>query len=142
MKTCGLPSVGESQTFRLIHAAARNGALQAVKTAPDGFVCVVRPPNRSLDQNAKAHALFQDIAKAKPTWNGINMDAEDWKQLLVMSHAIATDGGGVRMVPDLEGKGFVQLRESTANMTKARGSSLIEYVTSWAISHGVQVREE
>jgi hypothetical protein len=134
--------VSEAQTFRLVHATARRMAGEAVARAPEGFVCVVRPPNRSLDQNAKAHALFQDIAKAKPVWNGINMDAEDWKALLVHSHAKATKGGGVRMVPDLEGDGIVQLRESTAKMSVARASSLLEYVTAWAVSNGVQLRDE
>lgn len=131
-----------SQTFKLVHAAARNGAVEAIKRAPDGYVCVVRPPNRSLDQNAKAHALFQDIAKAKPVWNGINMDAEDWKALLIVSHAVATkDGSPYRMVPDLEGSGFVQLRESSARMTKDRASSLIEYCQAWAVSNGVQLQD-
>lgn len=135
--------MSEAQTFRLIHAAARDGATRAVKTAPDGFVCVVRPPNRSLDQNAKAHAMFQDIAKAKPVWNGINMDAEDWKALLIVSHAVATkDGSPYRMVPDLEGSGFVQLRESSARMSKDRASSLIEYITAWATSHGIPLKDE
>ncbi len=135
--------MSEQQTFRLVHSPARDGAIRAVKTAPDGYVCVVRPPNRSLDQNSKAHAMFQDIAKAKPTWNGINMDAEDWKALLIVSHAVATkDGSPYRMVPDLEGSGFVQLRESSARMNKDRASSLIEYVTAWAVSNGVQLRDE
>lgn len=134
--------MSETQTFRLVHAAARASAAYAAKTAPDGYVCVVRPPNRSLDQNAKAHAMFSDIAKAKPVWNGINMDAEDWKALLIVSHAVATkDGSPYRMVPDLEGSGFVQLRESSARMSKDRASSLIEYVTSWAVGQGITLRE-
>jgi hypothetical protein len=134
--------MSEQQTFRLIHTTARRMAQEAVSKAPDGFVCVVRPPNRSLDQNAKAHALFQDIAKAKPTWSGINMDAGDWKALLIVSHAVATKTpGATRMVPDLEGHGLVQLRESSARMSKDRASSLIEYVQAWAVSHGIELRE-
>lgn len=134
--------MSEAQTFRMVHHAARDGAVRAVRAAPEGYVVVVRPPNRSLDQNAKAHAMFSDIAKAKPVWNGINMDAEDWKALLIVSHAVATkDGSPYRMVPDLEGSGFVQLRESSARMSKDRASSLIEYVTAWATSQGIQLRD-
>ena len=40
-----------SQTFRMVHHAARDGAVRAVKAAPEGYVVVVRPPNRSLDQS-------------------------------------------------------------------------------------------
>lgn len=132
----------EAQTFRMVHHAARDGAVRAVKAAPEGYVVVVRPPNRSLDQNSKFHALVSDITKAKPTWKGVNMDAEDWKQILVLSHAIATAGGSVRMVPDLEGHGYIQLRESTAKMNKGRGSSLIEYTIAWAVAHDIPLRDD
>lgn len=135
--------MSEAATFRLVHPTARRLASEAVARAPEGFVCVVRPPNRSLDQNALFHSLVSDIAKAHPKWNGLILDKEDWKALLIVSHAVATkDGSPYRMVPDLEGSGFVQLRESSARMTKDRASSLIEYVTAWAVSHGIQLRDE
>ena len=70
------------------------------------------------------------------------MDAEDWKALLVVSHAVATQGeGGLRLVPDLEGRGLVQLRESTARMSKERASSLIEYEQAWATQRGIQLHD-
>lgn len=40
-------------------------------------------------------------------------------------------------MPDLEGRGLVQLRESTAAMSKDRAASLISYVEAWAASNGV-----
>ena len=67
------------------------------------------------------------------------MDADDWKALLVVSHAKATTDDGVRLVPSLEGGGLVQLRESTATMSKARASSLIDYVQAWAAQNGVEL---
>lgn len=135
-------SAGDARTFRLAHDTARQLAMQAVKDAPDGWVVRVSPPARSLDQNAKFHAACSDIAKAKPEWNGQRMTGDDWKALLIVSHAIATsETGATRLVPDLEGSGLVQLRESSARMSKARASSLIEYVTAWATTHGIQIRE-
>lgn len=135
--------MSETQTFRLVHPAARQHAINAVQLAPHGHVVVVREPKRSLDQNAKLHALVADIAKAKPEWNEIKMDEDDWKSLLIVSHAIATGGGieAMRLVRDLEGNGLVQLRESSARMSKERSSSLIEYITAWAVSHGISLRE-
>ena len=135
--------MSETQTYRLVHDTARQRACEAIRTAEQGMVVVIRKPNRSLDQNAKFHALVADIAKAKPVWNGLNMDDEDWKALLIMSHGIATkgEGSGIRMVPDLENSGFVQLRESSARMSKERSSSLIEYVIAWGVSHGVTFKE-
>src|SRR5512139_2762878 len=114
----------------------RRWVASLVDTAPLGYVVTIAPPSRSLDQNAVFHALVDDIAKAKPRWNGMAMTADDWKQLLILSHAMATDGSGVRLVKDLEGRGLVQLRESSARMSKARAASLIDYVTSWAATQG------
>jgi len=106
-----------------------------------GWVVTIAPPGRSLDQNAIFHAACDDIAKAKPEWNGLRMDAEDWKQLLILSHAVATQGDGIRLTQDLEGQGLVQLRESSARMSKARATSLIDYTISWATSHGIRLRD-
>ena len=125
----------------ILTEANRVAVLREVAAAQLGYVVTIAPPGRSLDQSAKFHALCADIAKAKPEWNGMRMDSEDWKQLLVLSHAVATRGGGVRLLPDLEGTGLVQLRESTARMSKERASSLIEYATAWAAAQGVTITD-
>lgn len=106
-----------------------------------GWRVTILPPGRTLDQNSLFHSAVDDIAKAKPEWNGLPMTTDDWKQLLVLSHAMATDGSGVRLVRDLEGGGLVQLRESTARMSKTRATSLIEYTIAWATSHGIPIRD-
>jgi hypothetical protein len=111
-----------------------------VASSPPGCVVTISPPGRTLDQNALFHSLCGEIAKAKPQWNGFHMDAEDWKALLIVSHAVATkEDIGMRLVPDLEGHGLVQLRESSARMSKGRASSLIDYVVAWATTQGVDI---
>lgn len=108
-----------------------------------GWTVTIAPPGRSLRQNNTFHDMCDDIAKARPHWNGLRMTPEDWKQLLVLSHAVAakgdTDAMNIRLVPDLEGGGLVQLRESTARMSKARGTSLIDYVIAWATGQGIAI---
>lgn len=128
--------------FFLVHETARRLALEAVRTAEQGMVVTIRKPNRSRDQQAIFHALCDDIAKANPVYAGIHMDAADWKALLILSHATATkgEGGKLRLVPDLEGEGYVQMRESEARMSVARSSSLIAYTEAWAVKHGVVLR--
>jgi hypothetical protein len=42
------------------------------------------------------------------------------------------------MVPGIEGE-FVNLRESTARMSKARGSSLIEYTLAFVAMHDIKI---
>lgn len=135
--------MSERRIFILVHALARRLATEAVRAAEDGMVVTIRKPNRSLDQNAIFHAMCGDIAKARPVYAGIRMDGDDWKALLVLSHAKATkrDGGQLRLVPDLEGDGYIQLRESTARMSIERSSSLIDYTIAWATKQGIPLHE-
>lgn len=121
----------------VLRGRGRAAALDAVANAPDGWTVRIGPPRRSLDQNAALHGYCSQIAKAMPQWNGMDMTADDYKALFVVSHSIATQGGGVRLVPDLEGCGLVQLRESSATMSKERANSLLSYIDAWAAAHGI-----
>jgi len=131
--------MSESRYFRLVHAQARQLAAEQCKTAPDGWVVKFSEPTRSLDQSARFHALCGDIAKSGIPWAGKPRTAAQWKVLLVSGHAVAT-GNGAEIIPGLESE-FVNIRESTALMSKQRGSSLIEYATAFAVSNGVKLRD-
>lgn len=124
----------DTRHFRLVHDEARQRAIQAIKDAPDGYLCKIRPPTRSLDQNAKLHALFSDLAE-QCTHFGRKLTADQWKVLMISGHSIAT-GLGADMIPGLEGE-YVNVRESSANMTVARMSSLIEYIHAYMAEHAV-----
>ena len=93
---------------------------------------------RTLDQSAKFHAMCEDVAK-QALWMGKKRTKEQWKVLFVSGHSIAT-GSGAEVVPGLENE-FVNIRESTASMSKARLSSLIEYVQAWCAGNEVKLRE-
>ncbi len=118
----------------------RRTAAQYLAEAPIGYVMTLREPNRTTDQNAKFHAICSDLAKSEITWAGKRRDAAAWKVLLVSGHAVATHEGS-EIVPGLEGE-FINLRESTALMSKKRGSSLIEYAVAFCESHGIQTQNE
>lgn len=130
--------VSGMKPFRLVHQTARNLAKQAIDAAPDGWIVKLSEPTRSLDQSARFHAICGDIAKSGIQWAGKPRSAAQWKVLLVSGHAIAT-GAGAEIIPGLENE-FVNVRESTALMSKKRGSSLIEYATAFAVSNGVKLR--
>lgn len=132
--------MSEKQVFILAHKTARDRAIAAVMYAPDGHRVVVQPAGRTLDQNAKFHSLCADIARSGLPWAGKARDADAWKVLLVSGHATATKEGS-DIVPGLEGE-FVNVRESTARMSKARGSSLIEYTLAFMAHHEIQSLEE
>ena len=128
----------DKRTFILAHDLARQSALQAVKEAPDGFVVEIKQKTRTLDQNAKFHAICADLAKSGIKWAGRERDPQQWKVLLVSGHAVATKEQA-EIVPGLEGE-FINLRESTANMNKKRGSSLIEYAIAWCALQGIRLK--
>lgn len=124
------------QIFMLVHAEARARAMHAVKNAPDGNKVVISEQTRSGEQNAIFHALCGDIAKSGIEWMGKRRSADEWKVLLVSGHSVATKHGA-DIVPGLEGE-FVNLRESTAAMSKSRGSSLIEYTMAFMANHELE----
>jgi hypothetical protein len=95
----------------------------------------VKPDTRSLEQNDHFHAVCEDLAKSGLEWQGKPRTKAQWKVLLVSAHAVAT-GEGAEMIPGLEGE-FVNIRESTAQMSVARSSSLIEYALAFCAMKGV-----
>lgn len=129
----------DRQTFHLLNTPTCREAQDAIMRAPNGYVCEIRPPRRKDDQSAKFHAICNDLAKAKVEWAGKPRDAADWKFLLISAHAVATNDPG-ELLLGLEGE-RVMLRESSAAMSVARMSSLLEYTIAWAAQRGIQLRE-
>ncbi|WUR15670.1 recombination protein NinB [[Empedobacter] haloabium] len=127
----------EKRTFFLNHRQARAGAAHFAYNAPDGWKVTFSEPKRNLAQNAKFHAIAGDLAKSEVLFAGKRRTLEQWKVLLVSGHAIATQQGS-EIVSGLEGE-LVNLRESTADMSKARSASLIEYALAFCAMHGVRL---
>jgi hypothetical protein len=114
----------------------RMEAAQAFVNTPDGWYFTLKPATRKLDQNSMLHALFGHVAK-QAKWMGRTLNAVQWKVLFISGHAAAT-GLGSDMVPGLEGE-FANIRESSAEMSIARMSSLIEYVLAWCANNGIRL---
>lgn len=130
--------MSEKAHFILAHDIARQSAIRAVQGAPPGYAVTVAPPSRTLEQNAKLHALLQDVAESGYEWAGRARSADEWKVLFVSAHAMAT-GARQKVVCGIENEPVV-LRESTAAMTKERLSSLIEYIQTFCAEHHIELR--
>lgn len=131
--------MSEPKKFRLVHDTARQNALQAVQSVPDGWVCRIAPETRSEAQNRLLHPLLDDISK-QSEWMGKKRTMLQWKTIMVSAHAIATQQPA-EMVIGIEGE-VVNLRESTATMSKARFNSLLDYVLAWGAMNGVRFRTD
>lgn len=123
----------EKQVFHLNSPLVRRNAAHAIAQAPEGFTARIEPRTRSLDQNAMLHALFSEASK-RHEWQGRKLTPTQWKVLFISGHAIAT-GLGADMIPGLESE-YVNVRESSAHMSIARMTSLIEYIHAWMAEQG------
>ncbi|KRA00273.1 recombinase [Mesorhizobium sp. Root157] len=129
----------EKQRYILISDQVRQNAMRAVHIAPVGYAVTVSPATRSLDQNAKFHAICSDLSKSQMKWAGKRRSLEEWKVLLISAHAVATNSKG-EVIPGLEGE-FVAIRESSARMTVGRAASLITYALAFCDTNGIELTE-
>lgn len=130
----------QKRHFILAHDTARKLAARLIAEAPEGTQVVFSDPTRNLDQNAMFHGLCHALSKSGLQWCGKPRTSEQWKVLLVSGHTKATQGE-VDIIPGLEGE-FVNIRESTALMSKKRASSLIEYSIAFCVTNGVDYEQE
>jgi len=125
------------QLFILAHELARKNAMQAVLEAPTGYAVEIKPKNRTLDQNAKIHALIQEISRVV-VWAGKLQEVETWKRLLTAAWLRAR-GEPVEMLPAIDGYGVDVVFRPTSKLTVEEMSEFIEYVHAWAAEQGIQI---
>jgi len=134
---------GTSQEFTVPTGIGNVVAVEFILNIPSSkdapMIVEVKPKSRSLDQNAKLHAMFADIAASKFEFVGKARTAEEWKVILISGHSIATGGQG-EVIAGIEGE-LICIRESSASMSVSRMASLIEYVAAFGAEHGIQFRD-
>lgn len=100
--------------------------------APFGTRVDFKAAKRSIPQNDRMWAMLTDIAKQLP-WHGIKLRPDDWK--LLFMDALKRE---LRMVPNLDGTGFVNLGRSSSDLSKGEMSDLMELIASFGAQHGVK----
>lgn len=98
--------------------------------APDGCVVKFCEPTRSLEANAAMWAKLGDISE-QVVWYGKKLSAEDWKTVLTASLR------QTRVVPTIDGDGFVPLGMSTSKMSVKEMGALLDLIDAFAAQHGV-----
>ena len=110
--------------------AAKKAACREILAAPEGYIVTIAEKTRNLEQNAKMWAMLQDIAK-QCNWHGMKLKEEEWKDLL--SAGLVQS----KVVPNMEGNGFVILGQRTSKMTKSQFAALIELLYAFGAERGV-----
>lgn len=98
---------------------------------PDGTRVEFKETKRSIPQNDRLWAMLTDVA-AQVKWHGLRLAADDWKLLFL--DALKRE---VRMVPNLDGNGFVSLGRSSSDLSKAEMTDLIDLIHAFGANHGV-----
>ena len=111
--------------------ASREKAAAWLRNAPNGTRVEFKEPKRSLPQNDLMWSLLTDIAQQLP-WHGIKLSPDDWK--LIFLDALKRE---VRMVPNIDGNGFVNLGRSSSDLSKSEMSELIELIMAFGAGKGV-----
>jgi len=134
------------QVFRLVHQTARQRAIEAIKSAPEGYVVRIGEPAKSRDQEEKYHAMLGDIRKSglfrflgRSDWS-----EEDIKRLLVDAFAAEMAQQGTplnqqgQVVPSLDMCRTVQLGIQTRRFRKKEASAFVEYLYAYGTALGVE----
>lgn len=117
-------------------SADRMRATQMIAQAPDGSRVEVKAAKRSLPQNDRMWAMLSDVAQQLP-WHGVKLRPDDWK--LIFLDSLKRE---LRMVPNLDGSGFVNLGRSSSDLSKSEMTDLIELIFEFGARHGVTFQDD
>lgn len=122
--------MSERRVFILAHAEARRRAAACIAEAPEGMVVEIKPPTRTLEQNARLWAMLADISR-QVVWHGRKLDSEAWK--CIFTAALKKQD----VVPNIDSTGFVVLGQSTSKMGKREMSELQELIAAFGAQRDV-----
>lgn len=120
----------DSATIVLNTGADRERAIRWCSKIKDGTRVTFKAPRRSLDQNALMWLKLAAISK-QVDWYGEKLSDHDWKDIFSASLRKA------RVVPGLDGTGFVVLGLRTSDMSKEEFGNLIDLIDAFAAEKGV-----
>lgn len=116
------------KTYILAHQQARAGAIEAIRSAPDGYAVTIAEPTRTLEQNAAQWPYLAGFAQQRQLCINGQMQwvtDEDWKDVLT-----ACWNGEMRMAV-FDGK-VIMLPQRTSKMGKKVFSTWMEFLVAMA----------
>jgi len=123
-----------TQTVRLIGPTQRALAQRLIMAAPDRTVVELKPETRTLDQNARMHAMLSDIARARP--EGRVWPPDTWK-----SAFMSAAGHEILWQQGIDGTPPFPAGFRSSRLTKAQMAYLISYIQEYGDRHGVRWSE-
>lgn len=109
----------------------RARAVDWVQRLPSGTRIEFKKPRRTLPQNDRFWSMLTDVA-TQLKWHELRLTPEDWKFIFL-------DGlkRELRVVPNIDGTGFVNIGRSSSDLSKEEMSELMELIAAFGANHGV-----
>jgi hypothetical protein len=120
----------------LFGQADRARAIQWITKAPAGTRIEFKATKRTIPQNDRMWAMLTDIA-TQVRWHDQKLSPDDFK--LIFLDALKRE---LRIVPNIDGNGFVNLGRSSSDLSKAEMSDLIEIIMAFGAQHGVVFHDQ
>lgn len=125
----------DKRIFRFVHDEARRRAAEYCMVAPEGSIAEFKDATRTLEQNSKMWPMLEDISK-QVEWYKNWLTPDEWKDFF--SAIILKQ----KVVPNMEGSGFIAVGGSTSKMGKKMFSDLIELMYAFGSEHNVAWSEK
>jgi hypothetical protein len=106
-----------------------------VMKAPVNTRVELKEAKRSIPQNDRFWASLTDVAR-QVDWHGVKLSPDDWK--LVFMDALKQE---MRLVPNLNGTGFINLGRSSSDLSKQEMSDLLELIYAFGANYGVKFND-
>jgi len=110
-------------------------AIAWIRKAPRGTRLLFHAPKRTTEQSDKMWAMLTEVAE-QVKWHGMRLSSDDWK--LIFLDGLTRE---MRIVPNLDGTGFVNLGRSSSKLSVAEMSDLIELIYAFGAQHGVRFND-
>ena len=111
--------------------ADRAKAANWVAKAPTGTRVEFKASKRSIPQNDRMWVMLSNVA-SQLTWHGQKLSTNDWKLLFL--DALKREA---RVVPNLDGNGFISLGRSSSDLSKQEMGDLLTIIEEFGARHGV-----
>ena len=127
----------DGPTYILVSARVRANCCEAIVHAPNGSRVTIRPPKRTLEQNAKLHAMLRDIVNQHPVeFGGRELSLDDWKAAMMQSL-----GHNIRWIPSPFDGGVVAVPPRTSKMSVDQCAEAIEALYAKGAEWGIKWSE-
>lgn len=121
--------------FTLYSDSLRRRVCELIMRSPQDARVTIQPPRRTLDQNAKLHAMARDISR-QHHHAGRKLTVRQWKALFM-----ATLDYHVEFLPELNGDGVIAVSPSTGDLGIKQCSDLIESMYARGAAWGIEWSE-